>query len=107
MSFSLAIHPLAIGDAETIAEYIGERSIKGVLNWIEAYESAQARILNNPLLCSPAQEEPAIKRNLRQALFKTPSGDHYRAVFIIEGTRITILRVRGKGQELLEDQEIP
>jgi len=107
MSYSLNIHPEADVDAERIADYIGERSFDGMLCWLDAYESAQARIVSNPLLCSPAHEEPIIGRGLRQVLFKTPSGNHYRVVFILDGNKVTILRVRGKGQELLSNKDLP
>jgi len=107
MSYSLSIHPDADADAERIAGYIGERSFDGMLRWLDAYESALTRIASNPLLCSPAHEEPIVGRGLRQVLFKTPSGNHYRAVFILDGNKVTILRVRGKGQELLGDKDLP
>jgi len=107
MSYSLSIHPDADADAERIAEYIGEHSFDGMLRWLDAYEAAQTRIVSNPLLCSSAHEEPIIGRGLRQALFKTPSGNHYRAVFIIDGNQVTILRVRGKGQKPLCDKDLP
>ncbi len=107
MSYSLSIHPDADADAERIAGYIGERSFDGMLRWLDAYESAQTRIVSNPLLCSPAHEEPIIGRGLRQVLFKTPSGNHYRAVFIVDGSQVTILRVRGKGQKPLGEEDLP
>jgi len=107
MSFSLNIHPEADTDAEGIAAYIGERSFEGMLRWLDAYEAAQARIVSNPLLCSPAHEEPILNRGLKQILFKTPSGNRYRAVFIVDGNHVTILRIRGKGQKLLSEQDLP
>ena len=107
MSYFLTIHPEADADAEQIAAYIGERSFDGMIRWLDAYEAVQTRITTNPLLCSPASEEPILNRGLRQALFKTPAGDRHRAVFIVDGDQITILRVCGKGQELLADKELP
>ncbi len=107
MTYSLSIHPDADADAERIASYIGERSLEGMLRWLDAYEAAQAQIVGNPFLCSSAHEEPILSRGLKQILFKTPSGNRYRAVFIVDGNHATILRVRGKGQKLLTDQDLP
>jgi len=96
MSYSLTIHPDADADAERIATYIGQRSWEGRLRWLDAYEAAQARIESNPLLCGPAVEEPILNRGLRQVLSKTPSGNPYRAVFIIEGSQLTIVLFAAK-----------
>ena len=73
MSYSLYVHPDAESDAEDIASYIGERSSDGMLRWLDSYETALARIVSNPLLCSPAAEDPILQRGLRQVLFKTPA----------------------------------
>lgn len=107
MSYSLRIHPDAESDAEAIASYIGERSVDGMLRWLDTYEAAQTSIQTNPLLCSPAAEEPILQRGLRQVLFKTPAGNRYRAVFIIDNQKVTILRVRGHGEALLSDRDVP
>ena len=107
MTYSLFIHPEAERDAEEIASYIGGRSFEGMLRWLDAYETAQARIQSNPTLSSPAAEEPILRRGLRQVLFKTPAGNRYRLVFVFDKTTITILRVQGQGQSPLTGNDLP
>lgn len=107
MNYSLYIHPEAEADVERIASYIGERSFEGMVRWLDAFEAAQARILAAPLICSPAAEEPLIQRGLRQVLFKTPAGNPYRLVFIVDKAELTILRVRGLGLPPLTDSDLP
>ncbi len=107
MSYSLNIHPDAEADAEQIASYIGERSLEGMLRWLDAYKWAQERIVKAPLLCSLAHEEPILGQGLRQILFKTPSGKRYRAMFIVDGDQITIVRVRGHGQADVTPEDLP
>jgi hypothetical protein len=54
MSYSLRIHPEADLDAEEDASFIGERSLEGMLHWLNAYESAQERLIRNTFECGYA-----------------------------------------------------
>ena len=60
-----------------------------------------AQLKRNPNVASAAPEGLALGRDLRQTIFHTPSGTNYRAIFILEGDQLTILRIRGLGQDLL------
>ncbi len=106
MSYQLHIHPLAEMDAEEIANYIAEHSIQGMLNWLDAYEDAQARITESPLAYGLIPDKVTGRDNYHQVLFKTKYGDRYRAVYLVEGETVHLLRVRGKGQKLLRDRDL-
>lgn len=57
-----------------------------------------ARLEKSADALGPGDENDDCEFDLRQALFKTPRGRVYRAVFFIEGDQVFILRVRGPGQ---------
>ena len=44
--------------------------------------------------------------DVRQALFKTRRGRVYRALFLLEGSDVYLLRVRGPGQASLQPDEL-
>lgn len=109
MSYTLSVHPLARRDTEAITDYIGERSPEGLLKWLTAYYEAQDRIASEPYSFAVAPDDLIIGLGIRQALFKTPSGNLYRAVFAVDDQAqlVTILRVLGPGQRPLAPDDLP
>lgn len=103
----LRIHPLAASDAERIANYIAQHSVQGMLNWIGAYEHAQARISESPLAYSAIPDKVNSRNVCYQFLFKTKFGYRYRVIYLVDGGTVLILRVRGKGQNLLDHKDLP
>ena len=65
------------------------------------------RVAHNPERFALAPENARAKFELRQALFKTPKGLMYRAVFTVLDETVFILRIRGPGQPPLTDGEMP
>ena len=61
----------------------------------------------NPERFALAPEDVPTKSELQQALFKTPKGLMYRAVFTVLDEAILVLRIRGPGQPSLTDDEMP
>lgn len=56
--------------------------------------------------CALAHEHENFEWDVRQALFKTRRGRVYRALFLIEGQDVYILRVRGSGQAPVQPDEL-
>ena len=104
--YRLAILPRAQSDVETIYLRIRDKSQLGAASWFGAFEQVLDRLANAPLQFPTAPESEALQRPLRNALFKSPRGRTYRAVFLIEEDAVYILRVRGPGQPPLENEEI-
>jgi len=94
------VHELrrAQGDIRGITEWLALRSRQGAIAWLRAYDKLLLRLAKDARLFGPAAENPACELDVRQALFKTPRGRIYRALFFITGEDVYILRVRGQGQ---------
>lgn len=88
----------ADNDVRLIIQWIAERSPLGAEHWLDAYEQMIRRLAHNPDLCEAALEAAEIGLPLKQALFGTPGGRKYRAVYIVAGRQVRILRIRGPGQ---------
>ncbi len=107
MSHRVSVHSKAVSDVETIADYIAERSVQGMYSWLDAYQRMQTELSESPFAHGLAPEDAVLQRGLRQILFSTRTGLTYRALFIVDGESITILRVRGPGQEILTSDDLP
>lgn len=98
--------PRAERDAQSIFDWISERTPEGARRWWDALEEATRRVAANPEGFGLAPENDLVACELRQFLFKTRKGRTYRGVFTIVGTEVRILRVRGPGQPPLEPDEV-
>ena len=107
MTYSLRIHPLAEEDAERIVDYLAARSVQGALNWLDVYLDAQSTLRKSPLTFSVIADTVSTSRVYRQIFFKTKYGQRYRAVYAVEGSDVTILRLRIHGQQPLANDDLP
>lgn len=107
MTYRVVVYRRARNDVRSIFDWLAERSWPGALRWRRAFDAAVERLRTNPLGFGRVEEaEDLIQRDLRQILFKTPYGRVYRAIFLVVGTEIRILRVRGPGQSPLADDDL-
>ena len=107
MSRAIRIGQRARIDMDDFFNWLAHRSIQGAISWYLAFGRAVERIQAAPESCALAQESVPLRRELRQELFKTRRGRLYRAVFQIDGTHVTILRIRGPGQAPLRRRDVP
>lgn len=56
--------------------------------------------------CSAAAEAREIGLPIKQAFFRTRKGRTYRAVFLIVGDEVRVLRVRGPGQASVDPDSL-
>ncbi len=96
----------AEADICSIVRWLAKRSRPGALAWLDAYDALVVRLRHSASACGAAAEEPEIAMSLKQAFFRTRRGRSYRAIFVIVGDEVRILRVRGPGQEVVEPDEI-
>jgi plasmid stabilization system protein ParE len=106
MSFLVRELSKARQDKEHIFRWLYERSPAGAFAWLDAYDSLAERLKQDAATFGLAPESADCEFDVRQALFKTRRGRVYRALFLIEGTEVFILRVRGPGQATVIPQEI-
>ncbi len=98
------------GEAERcvrqIRDWLAERSAEGALRWLDALESARGQLARRALAYGLAPEADQFSEPLRQVLFKTQSGNVYRAIFVVRNTVVHVVSVRGAGQAPLETIDI-
>lgn len=107
MSYAVRLLPAAKADLHEFYNYIAERSPEGADHWEAALEAGLARLRQNPFQCGLAPEHNKLGRELRQLLFRTQHGHTYRAVYLVEGEEVFVLRLRGPGQKPLRARDMP
>lgn len=106
MTYEVSALRRAQADVRLILDWLAERSPKGARAWLDAFDSMVARLETEADSFGPAAENEGFEFDVRQALFKTPRGRSYRALFFIEGREVFILRVRGPGQAPVEPNDL-
>jgi plasmid stabilization system protein ParE len=98
MSFTVRELRKAKADKRLIFEWLHEQSRPGALAWLAAYDAMVERLKSAADAFGEAYENVDLDIHVREALFKTRRGRVYRALFVVEGKDVYILRVRGPGQ---------
>ncbi len=93
-------------DVDEIFKWLRGHSPLGAQSWFQALEAGVERLATMADSCSAAPDAALLNRDLRQCLFKTTHGRTCRAVFMIADGNVFVLRIRGPGQPLLQDDEI-
>jgi hypothetical protein len=70
------------------------------------FEEAFAKLEENPFVGPIASESEDVGEEVRHIMFRTKAGRSFRALFVVVGTEVRILRVRGKGQPPLSGGEL-
>lgn len=99
--------PKALADVVAIARFLGKRSPQGMHAWLDAYDEAVDRVSARDCPRSHAPENDRVDEELFHVLFKTKRGRTYRAVYLVDGDDLLVLRVRGPGQKLMRAGDIP
>lgn len=98
MTFTVRELRKAKADKRAIFVWLHERSPQGALAWLAAYDEMLERLATSADSVGAAHENRNLEMDVKQALFKTRRGRVYRALLIIAGSEVFILRVRGPGQ---------
>jgi len=106
VTLKLVILPRAEHDAQSIFEWISERSPQGAIRWWDAFEQAVRKVVDKPYRYGIAPEDDQVSCELPQFLFKTRRGRTYRGLFTVVGDEVRILRIRGPGQPPLASDEV-
>jgi plasmid stabilization system protein ParE len=107
MSRTLRILERAQADVEAIFDWLVHRSVRGAISWYVAFRRIGEKIADSPENFAEAPESGLLRRDLRQALFKTRRGRFYRIIFEYSDSEVFLLRVRGPGQPPLRRRELP
>lgn len=106
MSFKVRELQKAKADKRHIFEWLYERSPIGASAWLAAYDELVERLKTSADSFADASEQADLDMNLREALFKSRAGRLYRALFVVRGDEVFILRVRGPGQAPVEAEDL-
>ena len=107
MTYVVTVTGPAEDDIRATVAYIATRSPAGAKAWREAFDGCLERLRTLPEAAGLAPEHTLFTEPIRQAIFKTRSGRPYRALFVIRGQVVHVLRVRCPGQDLLGLAEMP
>ncbi len=98
--------PLATRDMLATRQWLGERSPEGSDAWRQAADACVRRVATNPESYGAAPESALFNLNLREAFFHTRQGRRYRLIFLLESDEVVVLRIRGPGQQLLNESDL-
>lgn len=106
MTYQISLSRRARRDVHKIHEWIAQHSPSGANRWYDSFREALFSLEANAENKGLAPEAREFEQPVRQILFKTRKGHTYRALFVVEGTRVQVVTVRGPGQPLLSVDEI-
>ena len=102
----LRLGPKAVADIDLTVEWLSRRSVSGAEAWLRVLDDAKAAIVLAPSSYPLSHEARRLRRDLREALFKTMHGNTYRIIFVLDGDEVIVLRVRGSGQKGLRQSDL-
>jgi hypothetical protein len=73
---------------------------------VKSFDKALASLKKNPLKEPLAPENDEFPEEIHNITFRTKHGRTYRAIFLVVGDEVRILRIRGPGQDTLSVDEI-
>ncbi|WP_165071305.1 type II toxin-antitoxin system RelE/ParE family toxin [Paludisphaera rhizosphaerae] len=106
MTYQVRILAKAWEDLDEILAYIAERSPGGAARLLDEFDKTMSRLEVNPFIAPLALEAEDVGEEIRQALFRTRAGRNYRALFLIIGDEVRVLRVRGSGQAPIASDDL-
>lgn len=93
-------------DLDEILGHVATRSPDGAARLLDRFEAEMSRLEANPFASALAPEAEAVGEAVRHAFFRTRAGRTYRALFLIVGDEIRVLRVRGPGQAPISTDDL-
>ncbi|MCE9524432.1 MAG: type II toxin-antitoxin system RelE/ParE family toxin [Planctomycetales bacterium] len=106
MSFRVTVTSAAASDFEGCFNYIAGRSPRGAAALREAFGKTVKSLEQDALAHGFAPESDDHRCEIRQVLFRTSHGRNYRALYLIDNDHVSILHVRGPGQDVLLPDEL-
>ena len=105
MKLRVELSPKAERDVDDILTWIGQRSTKGAHTWSKRWDEVLEQLSNSAGSCGRAPESSKHDAELYQIVFKTRRGLPYRALFTINADVVSVVTVRGPGQDYLSPDE--
>lgn len=106
MKFTVTLQPHAEADLDEILERLNEKSPRGAVSWLEAWNQARANLAQHANSYGAAAENDDHEIYVQQILFRTRYSNYYRAIFTIVDNAVHVLHIRGSGQDLVSPDEL-
>ena len=106
MTFRVELARRAKQDLDDILTWIERRSPQGALTWSLRWHEVIEQLKSSADSCGLAAESMKHDAQIRQLIFKTRRGLPYRVLFQIEGDLVSIITVRGPGQDFIPPQDL-
>jgi len=95
----------AKSDKRSIFKWINDRSRRGAIAWLSAYD-ALLRRLAEQAMSYPVEGIAEFEFEVRVAPFRTRHGRTYQVHFFVEDGQVNVARVRGPGQAPLDADDL-
>ena len=105
MKFRVALTRRAKYDLDDILTWIERRSQLGAQTWARRWQEIVNQLSTSADACVFAPESAHHDTEIYQIIFKTRRGLPYRALFHIDGDLVSIITIRGPGQDFFEPDE--
>jgi plasmid stabilization system protein ParE len=106
VTFTIHELPRAIEDKDEIAAWLANRSPQGAAAWLDAFRTMVQRLQVHAAGFARASESDGWGEDVREAMFKTRRGNAYRALFLVEGNDVFLLRIHGPGQAPVSPEDL-
>ena len=104
--FSVMILPQAESDADSIFDWLFQKSPQGALRWYDEFQLALHDLVEQGDVFALAPEAGRLDRRIQQKLFSTPRGRTYRILYEIDAKQLFVLHIRAPGQMQVPTNEI-
>ncbi len=99
--FRIVLSDEAQRNITAIYQWIEDRSAKGATRWYLALHARLSSLESNPHRFALAPENRHFEQEIRNVTFRTRAGRRYRILYTVGDQDITVLFVRGPGQDLI------
>jgi plasmid stabilization system protein ParE len=105
MTYRVVLQRLAVEDLNAAYLHVAGHAPKTAARWFERFQAALQTLDQRPDRCPFAPEKRKVGIELREFQFGRPP-NVFRAIFLIDGEAVRILRVRRAQRRSLSRQEI-
>lgn len=106
MKFKVTLAIEARVEVRDIVIWLRSRSQAGAKTWRRRWEKVITALEEHADSCGLAPEADLHGQAIYQIIFQTRQGLPYRALFLIRGNSVSVIHVRGSGQDLVTPDEI-
>jgi toxin ParE1/3/4 len=103
MKYHVVLLSKAESDLNAAADWIAKQSPSAADRWLDQFVEALLSLEIGPQRCGLAPENVAVPHEVRQLVFRPRRGRVFRALFTIVEDEVRVLRIRGAGQDLVQE----